>query len=85
MGACRFERVVGSSLTGVDRDHTLPVSRLPLLAAIGGSIVTRTSSRMAFQVEGRGLVTQDMIPYLAKAFTEIFGEDVLQGGERGKL
>lgn len=67
-----------------DRDHSLPVSKLPILAAIGGSIVTRTCSRMAFQVEGRGLVTQDMIPHLAKAFSETFGEDV-QGGERGKL
>ena len=71
----------GLALTDVGRDHALPVSRLPLLAAIGGSIVTRTSSRMAFQVEGRGLVTQDMIPHLGKAFTEIFGEDV----RRGKL
>lgn len=43
-------------------------------------MVTRASSRRAFQVEGRGLVTQDMIPHLAKAFTEIFGEDV-----QGKL
>ncbi|KAH0836732.1 Ribokinase-like protein [Lanmaoa asiatica] len=69
---------------GAYGDHALPVSRLPILAAIGGSIVTRTSSRRAFQVEGRGLVTQDMIPHLAKSFTEIFGEDV-QGGERGNL
>ncbi|KAG8221036.1 Ribokinase-like protein [Butyriboletus roseoflavus] len=61
---------------GAYGDHALPVSRLPMLAAIGGSIVTRTSSRRAFQVEGRGLVTQDMIPHLAKAFTEIFGEDI---------
>lgn len=61
---------------GYDRDHSLPVSRLPVLAAIGGSIVTRTCSRMAFQIEGRGLVTQDIIPHLAKAFTEAFGEDV---------
>lgn len=43
--------------------------------------MTRTSSRRAFEVEGRGLVTQDMIPHLAKAFAETFGED----GERGKL
>ena len=62
------------------------MSRLPILAAIGASIVTRTCSRMAFEVEGRGLVTQDMIPHLAKAFTEAFGEDVRDGlGGRGKL
>lgn len=62
------------------------MSRLPILAAIGASIVTRTCSRMAFEVEGRGLVTQDMIPHLAKAFTEAFSEDVRDGlGGRGKL
>ena len=72
------------SMLTEDRDHALPVSRLPILAAIGGSTVTRTCSRMAFQVEGRGLVTQDMVPHLARAFSETFGED-MQGGERGKL
>ncbi|KIJ65544.1 hypothetical protein HYDPIDRAFT_110647 [Hydnomerulius pinastri MD-312] len=69
---------------GAFGDQTIPASRLPILAAVGGSMVTRTSSKKAFQVEGRGLVTQDMIPYLAKAFTEMFGEDV-QGGDRGRL
>ncbi|KAF8448915.1 Ribokinase-like protein [Boletus edulis BED1] len=69
---------------GAYGNHSLPVSRLPILAAVGGSMVTRTSSRMAFQVEGRGLVTQDMIPHLAKAFAEMFGEDI-QNGNKGKL
>ncbi|KAG6336025.1 hypothetical protein ID866_3060 [Astraeus odoratus] len=69
---------------GAFGDHALPASRIPILAAVGGSMVTRTSSKRAFRVEGRGLVTQDMIPYLAKAFSEHFGED-LQAGERGRL
>ncbi|KAG9309023.1 carbohydrate kinase-domain-containing protein [Chiua virens] len=55
-----------------DRDGTLAVSRLPILAAIGGSMVTRASSRRAFLVEGRAVVTEDMIPQLGKAFAEIF-------------
>lgn len=67
-----------------DRDGSIPVSRLPLLAAVGGSMVTRTSSRRAFQVEGRGLVTQDMLPQLGKSFSEVFGED-LWAGEKGRL
>lgn len=62
-------------LTSVDRDGSLEVSRLPILAAVGGSIVTRTSSRRAFEVEGRGLVTEDMIPHLGRAFAEVFGEE----------
>ncbi|KAI5999293.1 Ribokinase-like protein [Pisolithus orientalis] len=69
---------------GAFGDKSIPESRLPILAAVGGSMVTRTSSKRAFRVEGRGLVTQDMIPYLAKAFAENFGED-LQAGERGRL
>ncbi|KAF9240618.1 Ribokinase-like protein [Melanogaster broomeanus] len=69
---------------GVFGDKSIPPSRLTLLAAVGGSMVTRTSSKRAFRVEGRGLVTQDIIPHLGEAFTEIFGEDV-QGGERGRL
>lgn len=69
---------------GAFGDKSISASRLPILAAVGGSMVTRTSSKRAFHVEGRGLVTQDMIPYLAKAFAENFGED-LQAGERGRL
>ncbi|KIM68317.1 hypothetical protein SCLCIDRAFT_106102 [Scleroderma citrinum Foug A] len=69
---------------GAYGDKSIPTSRMPILAAVGGSMVTRTSSKMAFQVEGRGLVTQDIIPYIAKAFAENFGEDV-QAGEKGRL
>ncbi|KAH7921224.1 Ribokinase-like protein [Leucogyrophana mollusca] len=69
---------------GAFGDKSIPASRLPILAAIGGSMVTRTSSRRAFQLEGRGLLTQDMIPQLGKSFTEVFGSD-FQGGEQGKL
>ncbi|KIJ20970.1 hypothetical protein PAXINDRAFT_160400 [Paxillus involutus ATCC 200175] len=65
---------------GAFGDQSIPTSRLPILAAIGASMVTRTCSKLAFQVQGRGLVTQDMIPYLAKAFEEVFGKDT-QGGE----
>ncbi|KAH7890867.1 Ribokinase-like protein [Phlebopus sp. FC_14] len=69
---------------GAFGDRSIPPSRLPILAAVGGSMVTRTCSKRAFRVEGRGLVTQDMIPYLAKAFSEVFGQD-FQGGDKGKL
>lgn len=69
---------------GAFGDGSVPTSRLPLLAAVGGSMVTRTSSRMAFQLQGRGLVTQDMLPLLGKSFSEVFGED-LWAGDKGRL
>ncbi|KAJ7224153.1 Ribokinase-like protein [Mycena pura] len=69
---------------GVFGDKSIPTSRMPLLAAVGGSMVTRTASRRAFHKEGRGVVTQDMLAEIGKAFAEVFGEEV-QGQDRGKL
>ncbi|KAF7309882.1 ATP-dependent (S)-NAD(P)H-hydrate dehydratase [Mycena indigotica] len=69
---------------GIFGDKSLATSRLPLLAAVGGSLVTRTASRRAFDKEGRGVVTQDMLPEIGKAFSEVFGEET-QGQDKGKL
>lgn len=55
------------------RDKSLPLSRIPLLAAVGGSMITRTASRLAFSKLGRGVVTQDMLGEIGGAFVEIFG------------
>ncbi|TFK64095.1 Ribokinase-like protein [Pluteus cervinus] len=68
--------------TGAYGDNSVATSRMPLLAAIGGSMVTRTASRRAFAKEGRSVVTQDMIPEIGRAFGEVFGDD-FQG--QGKL
>ncbi|KAL0953875.1 hypothetical protein HGRIS_005049 [Hohenbuehelia grisea] len=70
--------------TGAFGDNSIPTSRFPLLAAVGGSMVTRTASRRAFQREGRGVVTEDMIPEIGKSFAEVFG-DKAQGQDQGKL
>ncbi|KAJ3532465.1 hypothetical protein NM688_g7419 [Phlebia brevispora] len=64
---------------GAFGDHSVPSSRIPLLAAVAGSIVTRTTSRRAFSKLGRGVVTQDMLPEIGGAFAEIFGKE----GEKG--
>ncbi|KAI0642208.1 Ribokinase-like protein [Trametes meyenii] len=64
--------------SGAFGDGSVPPSRIPLLAAVAGSIVTRTASRRAFGKHGRGVVTQDIIPEIGGAFAEIFGE-----GEKG--
>ncbi|KAF7356495.1 ATP-dependent (S)-NAD(P)H-hydrate dehydratase [Mycena venus] len=69
---------------GIFGNGSIPASRFPLLAAVGGSMVTRTASRRAFFKEGRGVVTQDMLPEVGKAFAEVFGEET-QGQDRGKL
>jgi ATP-dependent NAD(P)H-hydrate dehydratase len=65
-------------------NHSVVTSRIPMLAAAGGCMVTRTASRIAFQIQGRALVTQDMIPELGVAFREVFG-DTVQYGEGGRL
>ncbi|KAF8075112.1 Ribokinase-like protein [Lyophyllum atratum] len=77
-GKCYEEGAFG------DQSNKIPASRMPLLASIGGSMVTRTASRLAFRREGRGVVTQDMLPELGRAFAEVFGEDT-QGKDKGRL
>ncbi|KAF8966351.1 H-hydrate dehydratase [Flammula alnicola] len=64
---------------GAYGDRSLPASRVPLLAAVGGSMVTRTASRLAFAKYGRSVVTEDMIPEIGKAFTEMFGDHKSEG------
>ncbi|KII87316.1 hypothetical protein PLICRDRAFT_251470 [Plicaturopsis crispa FD-325 SS-3] len=70
--------------SGAYGDKSIPPSRMPILAATGASVVTRTTSRRAFSKEGRGVVTQDMLGEIGKAFAEVFGEGA-QGGDKGKL
>jgi len=64
--------------TGAFGDHSIHTSLIPHLAAVGGSLVTRTASRFAFQRMGRGLVTEDMLGHIGSAFADVFGE-----GEKG--
>ncbi|KAG7439789.1 Ribokinase-like protein, partial [Guyanagaster necrorhizus] len=65
---------------GAFGDRKLPISRMPLLAAIGGSMVTRTASRRAYSRQGRSVVTEDMISEVGPSFAEVFGES-----NQGKL
>jgi len=58
--------------SGAFGDNAIPVSRMPMLAAVGGSMVTRTTSRRAFEKQGRAVVTQDMLSEIGGAFTEVF-------------
>lgn len=67
--------------TGAFGDNSIPVSRMPMLAAIGGSMVTRTTSRRAFEKEGRSVVTQDMLKEIGGAFREVFGGETQGGGK----
>lgn len=78
---------VHSSFTEVDlfaslsSDGEISASRVPLLAAVGGSMVTRVASRRAFFKEGRGVVTQDMIPEIGRSFVEVFGASATDGSQ----
>ena len=67
--------------SGAFGDKAIPVSRMPILAAIGASIVTRTTSQRAFEKEGRSVVTQDMLKEIGGAFAEIFGSESQGGGK----
>jgi len=64
---------------GVYGEPQFPSTRIPLLASIAGSMVTRTSSRIAFRKAGRGVVTQDMLPEIGGAFSECFGDKAFWG------
>lgn len=66
--------------SGAYGDGSIPVSRMPILAAVGASMVTRTTSRRAFEQEGRAVVTQDMLKEIGGAFVEVFG--AIQGAVR---
>jgi ATP-dependent NAD(P)H-hydrate dehydratase len=79
-----FSGVNGSANRIMIRDGKIPTSAMPLLAAVGGSMVTRASSRRAFFREGRGVVTQDMLGEIGYAFGELFGESA-QGQDKNKL
>jgi ATP-dependent NAD(P)H-hydrate dehydratase len=53
-------------------DNSIPISRMPILAAVAGSMLTREVSRRGFAKEGRAVVTQDMLKEIDGAFREIF-------------
>ena len=67
--------------SGAFGNNAIPVSRMPILAAIGASMVTRATSRRAFEKEGRSVVTQDMLKEIGGAFAEIFGSESQGGGK----
>ncbi len=58
--------------SGAFGDNRIPASRMPMLAAVAGSMLTREVSRRAFVKEGRAVVTQDMLKEIGGAFVEVF-------------
>lgn len=70
---------------GAYGDGKISASEIPLLASVGGCMITRTASRITFEKQGRALVTQDLIPELGDAFVDVFGSDVQFGSDKGKL
>jgi len=48
-------------------------------------MVTRTTSRFAFQKNGRALLTQDMVGEIQGAFLEVFPDSDTPGQRSGKL
>ncbi|KZV94672.1 carbohydrate kinase [Exidia glandulosa HHB12029] len=68
--------------TGSFGDKSIPPHRIPFLAALGASTLTRTTSRLAFAERGRSVVTQDMLEYIGQAFDDVFDD---RKGYSGKL
>jgi len=60
-------------------EQGLKIKDIPLLAAIGGSHITRVASRIAFGKYGRGVLTSNMLEEIGPAYEALFGE----GGEKG--
>lgn len=60
---------------GTYGDGSIPSERIPALAATGGSMVTRTVSKIAFSKKGRSVITADMIGEIGQAFKEVFGDE----------
>ncbi|KAF8315360.1 Ribokinase-like protein [Clavulina sp. PMI_390] len=60
--------------SGDARDAQVDPKDIPLLAAYGASVITRTTSRIAFGKLGRGVVTGDMLGDIGAAYVELFGE-----------
>ena len=58
--------------SGAFGDNMIPVSRMPTLAAVAGSMLTREVSRRGFAKEGRAVVTQDMLKEIGGAFVDVF-------------
>ena len=48
-------------------------------------MVTRATSRFAFQKNGRALLTQDMLGEIQRAFLEVFPDSDVPGQRGGKL
>ena len=69
----------------LSRDGSISTTHLPHLAAVGGSMVTRTTSRFAFQKNGRALLTQDLVGEIQCAFLEVFPDSDAPDQKSGKL
>ena len=67
------------------RDGSIPTAHLTHLAAVGGSMVTRTTSRFAFQKNRRAMLTQDLVGEIRRAFLEVFPDSDGPGQKSGKL
>lgn len=57
---------------GVYGDIKIPSNLIPLLASVGASLVTRTTSKRGFKRYGRALVTEDLLSEIGGAFAEVF-------------
>lgn len=78
-GKCFEDGAWATQSGGTPEKAGIPVSRLPFLSAVGASMVTRTTSRRAFERSGRSMITADLIGEVGLAFEEVFGVEASKG------
>ena len=78
-GKCFEDGAWAAQSGGTPEKAGIPISRLPFLSAVGGAIVTRTTSRRAFERNGRSMITADLIGEVGAAFEEVFGTEASKG------
>jgi hypothetical protein len=72
-GKCHEDGTLGN--------QEVPSSRIPLLAAVAGCMVTRKANRFAFKKKRRSVVSQDIMDEVGDALEEVFDA----GPEMSKL
>lgn len=58
-----------------DHPNELSHSDTMLLAAFGGSCITRNSARLAFENYGRSMVTSNISDYIGKSYSELLEDN----------
>ena len=60
-----------------DKSVKVPHEDIPLYAAFGASTFTRECSRRTFEVQGRAMITNDMLAHINEAYIKTIDPSTL--------